>query len=377
MDSQASSPSLSQGMPSASGEHNRHELDQQRNQLRHGLDMGRERLQLGFLLESNQQAERINTGQDRTKHLDGHTVDPYVHGSTSLLSTSYGPQASNTPSHSSFGSGYAYNDPNLPVGAKAHDGYSTELIEIGNPSLGPVPRYSAPLSRTPPTCPLDQLLLDFIRERRERTAEGRPAHEVLGPRYPSVYSLLNPAHSAYSHPLSRVFTDILAKFPDISGLPERVSVLYIVFLIVRWQVLPNKENYERLPPWMRPSKLQLTKPHAAWIDHLPFPGMRDTIIRNYTPEEYHFDHFFVPYTTTLRLSWPYEETDTLLRSPDSDELVINPVFERHLRNLDNWKLGESFARSFPALVDTCNINYAPQQRSTSSVPAASPQTQGR
>lgn len=81
--------------------------------------------------------------------------------------------------------------------------------------------------------------------------------------------------------------------------------------------------------------------------------MRDKMVHTY--QHYPFDDFFIPFTTTLSLNWPYEDTDTLLALPDTDELIINPVFERHLRNLDNWSLGEAFARAFPALVETTNI----------------------
>jgi len=33
-------------------------------------------------------------------------------------------------------------------------------------------------------------------------------------------------------------------------------------------------------------------------------------------------------------------------------LVINPVFERHLRRLENWSLGPAFAKAFPGLEGT-------------------------
>ncbi|POR33327.1 Uncharacterized protein TPAR_06478 [Tolypocladium paradoxum] len=186
-------------------------------------------------------------------------------------------------------------------------------------------------------------------------------HEVVGPRYPSVSSLLNPANSVFSHPLSKVFTDILATFPDISTLPERVAVLYVMFLVMRWQIAPTRDNYDRLPAWMRPLPAQLLTPHPAWVDHVPFPAMRDALVRLYDPAEFHLDDFFIPFTTTLHLAWPYEDADTLLLvRPDAgdgdDEVVINPVFERHLRNLDNWRLGDRFARAFPALAGTCNLD---------------------
>ncbi|KAL9114426.1 MAG: hypothetical protein Q9227_001507 [Pyrenula ochraceoflavens] len=217
-----------------------------------------------------------------------------------------------------------------------------------------VPAYAALPRNTGPTCPLDVILLDFLHARQREAAEGAPGQRLVGPAYPSVSSLLNPEKSVYSHPLSKVFTDVLSKFPDISELPEKVAVLYIMFLIMRWEIFPTKENYERLPDWVTPSNTQLFHPHPAWIDYLPWPRMREKMVLN--PDYYPFQDWFIPYTTTLSLNWPYEATDTLLAaSNNSEELVINPVFERHLRNLENWSLGDAFAKAHPELVETVKI----------------------
>lgn len=228
----------------------------------------------------------------------------------------------------------------------------------GSPDGGPV-AHSAPIRNIPPTCPLDGLLLEFLAERRQQAAEGVPSQKLVGPAYPSVSSLLNPERSVFSHPLSKVFTDILRTFPDLSKLPEQVAVLYVMFLIMRWQISPTLENYNRLPDWVTPRPSQLFTPHPAWIDHLPWPHMRDKMVHTY--RNYPFENFFIPFTTTLSLNWPYEDTDTLLSIPESDEFMINPVFESHLRNLHNWSLGPAFATAFPGLVETTKIKADTQR----------------
>lgn len=83
---------------------------------------------------------------------------------------------------------------------------------------------SAPV-RNIRTCPLDGLLLDFLGERRQRAIEGVPNRELVGPAYPSVVSLIKPQRSLTSHPLSKMFTDMLSTFPDLATLPEQVGVL--------------------------------------------------------------------------------------------------------------------------------------------------------
>jgi hypothetical protein len=319
---------------SQNGEHARALLSQQRHELRHGLEMGPERLGLDFLLESNQRVNKIRSGSSGAQDSPRFHHVPMKHDWTAISTSNQSLRAS------------TWTAPSREV----------PMAESPTTRDTATNSFSVPIKNCPPTCPLDSLLLDFLSERRQRAAEGLPVHEVVGPRYPSVSSLLNPSNSAYSHPLSKVFTDILATFPDISMLPERVAVLYIMFLVMRWQISPTQENYDRLPEWIVPISSQLITPHPAWVDHLPFPRMRERLVRLYNSSEYIFDNFFIPFTTTLRVSWPYEDTDTLLQNPDTEELLINPVFERHLRNLDNWKLGDAFAKAFPSLADTCNLH---------------------
>lgn len=298
------------------------QLLQQRHEMAHNLDMGPERLGLDFLLDGTQRISKIPNGVNGLEP-DNFAPMPHRRGSGS----------SGHNRNSSMGD-HTYGSPGVGVEMTGH---------------------SAPIRNGPPTCPLDSLLLDFLHERQQQAAEGVETPKLVGPAYPSVSSLLNPARSIGSHPLSKVFTDILATFPDLSTLPEKVAVLYIMFLIMRWQISPTQENYDRLPDWITPRPSQLFTPHPAWIDHLPWPKMRDRLVRDYNPRDYLFDNFFIPFTTTMSLNWPYEPTDCLLSTPESDELMINPVFERHLRKLENWSLGPTFANLFPALLDTYRL----------------------
>ena len=157
----------------------------------------------------------------------------------------------------------------------------------------------------------------------------------------------------YSHPVSKVFTDILRTFPNIASLPEQVAVLYLMFLLMRWQIYPTAENYDRMPEWLTPRPSQLLTPHPPWIDYLPWPRMRDRLVMRH--QGYVFENWFVPFTETLSVNWPYEATDCLLSTNECDELHVNPVFERHFRNLENWSLGPAFAEAYPEMVEMTKI----------------------
>jgi hypothetical protein len=207
--------------------------------------------------------------------------------------------------------------------------------------------HTIPIRNVPPTCALDTIFLDFLRRDISDTSRQRLA-------YPSVSSLLNPAEdSPYSYSISKVFSDILRTFPDISSLPEQVGTLYIMFQLMRWQMYPTQQNYDRMPDWLTPRPAQLFTHHPAWVDYILWPRARDRLV--YLYRNYPFENWFVPYTRTISCNWPYEATDCLIHNTASDELLINPVFERHVRDLRNWTLGTEFAEAYPALVDVVNI----------------------
>ncbi|KAJ5729142.1 uncharacterized protein N7483_003650 [Penicillium malachiteum] len=285
----------------------------------HGLDFGmEERLGFNFLLDPSQNVPKV----DRLRRLS--------------------PENFRT-SHPTTPSSPLYLQPSS---------YPSEQL---------TPTFATPIMNTAPTCPLDSVLMDFLNSRQREAAQGIPRQKLVGPPYPSVSSLLNPEKSVNSHPVSKVFTDILCTFPDISSLPEQVAVLYTMFLLMRWQIYPTQENYDRLPEWLAPGTSQLLQPHPAWMDYLPWPRMRDHLASCH--QDYPFDNWTIPFTRGLSVNWPYEPTDCLLSAGDSEELLINPVFERHMRNLNNWSLGPLFAECYPNLVDTTRIRPALNQES--------------
>lgn len=361
-------------------------LEQQRRELVHGLDLGPERLELDFLIGPTQKIPKIQSGINGAQDSPNYRHVPLKHDWTD------GPDPASTnpqtqapavvqrfppPVFSSDTSQGTQQQPQIPIvptaplpsqpplNAIPRIGQSQpqQPLSLPNPppETGPgggTPPWFLPLKNCAPTCALDSLLLDFLAERRERQREGLPLSELVGPRYPSVSSLLNPSVSRrYAHPLSKLFTDVVSTFPHLSTLPEKIAVVHGMFLIMRWQIDPTRENWLAMPPHFRPLPIQQSVSHPAWLDYIAFPDMRQAVITDWENNDRSFtiDEFFIPFTSTLNLSWPYEETDTLLMSPDGSEVMINPVYERHMSRLSSWTLGEAYARTFPRLVGTFNL----------------------
>ncbi|KAI9866196.1 MAG: hypothetical protein M1813_001757 [Trichoglossum hirsutum] len=309
-------------------------VDQSRDNMRHGLDLGTsgEKLGLNFLLDGSQGITNVPSGHSKSaSHTPlssalGHLDPPDIHECSIPRSSSSASSMRMEPYPA--GSGHYLNSP----GAIAH---------------------MCPTRNIPPSCPLDSILLEFLSSRQQLVAQGVPSAVVVGPPYPSILPLLNPEKKIEAHPLTRVFADILGSFEMLSKLPEQVAILYVMFLVMRWQISPTQENYDRVPDWITPRPSQLLTMHPIWVDYLPWPKMRDVLVRDYA--NYSFQDFSFHYTNSLSLNWPYEPTDVLLPTPGSDELCINPVFERHLRDLNNWSLGPEFRSAFPALCSGVRI----------------------
>lgn len=225
---------------------------------------------------------------------------------------------------------------------------------------------------SPPDTPLDKLLTDFINDHQQPSATPRSA---VYPTNPSISNLLNPLDStassgsaspdisrymrepttnASSSPdaLSSYMTKLVSWFEGITGLPEKVAVCYIMYGVLRWQTYPTRENYYLLPDMMRPCASQVNIPHPTWIDHLPWPEMRDKIVRG-QHDHYRFSRlWFESFTEGLSVNWPFSDTTCLANTGKDGQEEINTAFLEHISRVESWTLGPQFFNNFPELRGT-------------------------
>lgn len=228
---------------------------------------------------------------------------------------------------------------------------------------------------SPPDTPLDQLLTDFIKAHQQPTTSPRSA---TYPTNPSILHLLNPLDSTASSgsaspdlsrhmresinhispapdALSSYMTRLVTWFEGLSGLPEKVAVCYIMYGFLRWQTYPTPENYQLLPEWMRPCPAQLTIYHPAWFDHVPFPEMRDRMLRG-QHDRYRFGRtWFESWTEGLSVNWPFSESTCLANTGKDGQEEISPVFLEHITKLESWTVSPRFFNNFPELRGTAAI----------------------
>ena len=88
----------------------------------------------------------------------------------------------------------------------------------------------------------------------------------------------------------------------------------------------------------------------------PRPFQTDKTSNNPTYPIYTALNTTTTYSSLLKLKVPTNSGKVLayaspklqlLMSPDGGEVMINPVYERHMSRLSSWSLGEAYARTFP------------------------------
>lgn len=73
--------------------------------------------------------------------------------------------------------------------------------------------------------------------------------------------------------------------------------------------------------------------------------MRDALIEN--PEKYPYSSFTALYSPTVSVNWPYDPMDAIQEVENG--MILNPIFEKHIRRLKNWNLSSRFEEYLPGL----------------------------
>ncbi|KAF4996143.1 hypothetical protein FDECE_12568 [Fusarium decemcellulare] len=131
----------------------------------------------------------------------------------------------------------------------------------------------------PPTTKLDEVIITTAAAWRSRSLQHDELNKTV---FPSISSLLDrPNHVDQGLPSS--FSETVAAQvwrSPLKGLAERIGFMYTLSHLIRWLVCRSKDTYDKMPAYLRPTKLQRTVPHAAWISTIPWPEARDALIKH-------------------------------------------------------------------------------------------------
>ncbi|KAH6971561.1 hypothetical protein BKA56DRAFT_693124 [Ilyonectria sp. MPI-CAGE-AT-0026] len=201
---------------------------------------------------------------------------------------------------------------------------------------------------TDATTQLDQVILTTTQTLRSRGF--RAAHKESP--FPSISSLLNPAgqDKSGSCSISTAAAAQVGRSP-VASLLARVGFMYFLSHLLRWYICRTKESYDQLPSCIRPTLLQRTVPHPAWIDVIVWPEVRDAIIQHMDWSRFY--EFRAVVSKSLCVGWPHMDTRAVFESGDGKNYKLSSVFEQHLRDGSNWTVGADAAEAFPFLKPVC------------------------
>lgn len=253
----------------------------------------------------------------------------------------------------------AQQNPNLPfVGMGSQ--YVNQISGYQQPDSAPhgmpslfvkqpfVHFYELPIRFFPPRGAMDNFLVSIVRDQRMIGADGSPGNKMIGP--PSLRKLIDVGSFPKATP--EPVSDGLSKIITASSarrLPEKVALLFMGHLLLRWQIYPVLSTYNDLPVWYKPLELQLFEPHDIWASYIHWPRLREKILQN--KQLYAKEEFLDSYFESINLNWPYHDIDVL--TFEGRNVRISPAFERHILNGENWSLDLPFAQKYPELQECC------------------------
>ncbi|KAK4936918.1 hypothetical protein LTR10_022296 [Elasticomyces elasticus] len=212
---------------------------------------------------------------------------------------------------------------------------------------------------SPPTCLSDQILQSLV---EAHLRDG--STDIVGNSKPDLLRLVDIA-AAHTGSVNDVVLDIVKSYAEIDSLPKQVAVHFVMFRVMRWMVLQDEESWNQLPQWLRPIPEQITTTHPAWIDRIPWPRARQHLIAH---PEIQLDDFAAVYSSGFQISWAYDAKSVLLTLSPSEgnarHAMINPVYEEHITQLQNWKVGDALRHRFPALAEAIDQDCQPGPTST-------------
>ncbi|KAJ9616472.1 hypothetical protein H2200_000191 [Cladophialophora chaetospira] len=170
------------------------------------------------------------------------------------------------------------------------------------------------------------------------------------------------ARRAPLHPSWQILRRIDETLFSMCPNTERLAILRAMHTLLQFHTESTSERYARLPPWYmrRPSQAIA---HSYAIDYFAWPGLRERFIFN--EHDYCGNDFWTLFTTSLKISWPYEFRDCYTREIETGLYKVSPMFDQRLADIKCWTMGPDIFKRFPELYsDMPTFNHIPQAPSS-------------
>ncbi|KAL2826313.1 hypothetical protein BDW59DRAFT_145386 [Aspergillus cavernicola] len=160
------------------------------------------------------------------------------------------------------------------------------------------------------------------------------------------------------HPLAPIWTMLRTADETVwraCRAIERLAILRVVSLMLRYLSDPSEANQSQLPRFMRQRPSQHRIIHKSLIDFVVWPGLRERLIL--FPYQHCSEKFWSMFWSCFRLTWPYRLQDMFLQQGQTGLYRFSDAFSNSFYDLQNWCMTPEFFREFPDL--EADINMVP------------------
>lgn len=134
--------------------------------------------------------------------------------------------------------------------------------------------------------------------------------------------------------------------------PERLAMGWLLYIYSRWRIIPTRENFERIPHFLRPVPEQISQPHPARLDMVPWPSFRLALMNQQSDSE--LDETLELLACCIKLRWPWGKEFLQMRDDGSRQLVDE--YLELLLSSDGWGITREFAVVYPHLIKGLDLH---------------------
>ncbi|KAF5606490.1 bZIP transcription [Fusarium subglutinans] len=119
---------------------------------------------------------------------------------------------------------------------------------------------------------------------------------------------------------------------------EYLATYWVLYLLLRWQIVRSEDAYHSLPPWLRPTPLQLVVHHPMAADLIAWPAIREGLVQMSMSDPDRVYDVSTDIGKYLTVEISTSESDLV---HDPQQLVST------ILDLNNWKLDREFFNRYP------------------------------
>ncbi|EXK88757.1 hypothetical protein FOQG_08052 [Fusarium oxysporum f. sp. raphani 54005] len=188
---------------------------------------------------------------------------------------------------------------------------------------------------------------DTLKKARQLVTEGAKPDDLTGT-FPCVAALFDKDEYETAPMISKWAVQFIysARRQDYSF--TSMAAVWVVWVVMRWQINPTPQTYADLPDWIRPTELQVFVPHIDMLDCISWPYFRDYVIQH--PEMQHGElQWLAACTSGVQVNWRGTIEEALCVDGPTGRRRFTAEAEATIRDLQEWSLAASYRAFMPGI----------------------------